>query len=104
MAKDIVNETEDLEDCEIITLVNDDGEERDFLHIGTYEYDKEWYVFLQDSEQAAECAEDEDAECEVYIYKIVGDEENESLVPVEDDALAEKIYEKFVEFMMEDDE
>ena len=32
MAKDIINETEDLEDCELITLVNDDGEEKDFLH------------------------------------------------------------------------
>ena len=102
MAKDIINETEDLEDCELITLVNDDGEEKDFLHIGTYEYDKEWFVFLQDAEQAAKAIEDEDAECEVYIYKLVGEDENEQLFPVEDDELAEKVYNEFIKFMEEE--
>jgi len=102
MAKDIINETEDLEDCELITLVNDDGEEKDFLHIGTYEYDKEWFVFLQDAEQAAKAIEDEDSECEVYIYKLVGEDENEQLFPVEDDELAEKVYNEFIKFMEEE--
>ncbi len=102
MAKDIINETEDLEDSEIITLVNDEGEEKDFLHIGTYEYNKEWFVFLQDCEQAALVEENEDLESEVYIYKLVGDEENEQLLPVEDDALAEKVYDEFMKFMNED--
>ncbi|MBQ2714514.1 MAG: DUF1292 domain-containing protein [Clostridia bacterium] len=102
MAKDIVNETEDLEDCEIITLENDDGEERDFLHIGTYEYNKEWFVFLQDAEQAARAADDEDAECEVYIYKLVGEGDDEQLFPVEDDDLAETVYNEFIKFMEEE--
>lgn len=102
MAKDIIEEFEDLEGCEIIPLVNDAGEEKDFLHIGTYEYNKEWFVFLQDAEQAAQAADDEDAECEVYIYKLVGEGEDEQLFPVEDDELAEKVYEEFIKFMEEE--
>lgn len=103
MAKDIVNEL-DLEDEEIITLVNDDGEEKDFLHIGTLEYEKEWYVFLQDRDQAEACADDDEHECEVYIYRIEGDEDNETLMPVEDDALAEKVYTEFLKLMLDDEE
>ena len=104
MAKEVVEMNDELEDCEIVTLVNDAGEEKDFLHVGTYEYEKEWYVFLQDKEEADACANGEAEECAVYIYKIVGDEENEQLEPVEDDALAEKVYEAFIEFMGEDEE
>lgn len=99
MEKEFVNETEELEDCEIITLVNDDGEEREFLHIGTYEHKNEWYVFLQDAEQAAKAAEDENAECEVFIYRVEGEGDNEQLLPIEDDALAEEVFNKFIEFM-----
>ena len=104
MAKEIVEMNDELEDCEIVTLVNDAGEEKDFLHVGTYEYEKEWYVFLQDKEEEDACANGEADECAVYIYKIVGDEENEQLEPVEDDELAEKIYEAFIDFMGEDEE
>lgn len=104
MAKEIVEMNDELEDCEIVTLVNDAGEEKDFLHVGTYEYEKEWYVFLQDKEEADKCANGEAEECAVYIYKIVGDEENEQLEPVEDDELAEKVYEAFIDFMGEDEE
>ncbi len=104
MAKEVVEMNDELEECEIITLVNDAGEEKDFLHVGTYEYDNEWYVFLQDKEDADACASGESDECPVYIYKIVGDEENEQLEPVEDDALAEKIYDEFMNFMDEEEE
>lgn len=103
MAKDMVNE-ENLEDVEVITLVNDKGEEKDFLHIGTLEWEKEWYVFLQEKEQAEICAENEDAECEVYIYRIEGDEDNETLMPVEDDKLAEKVYSEFLKLMLDDED
>ena len=97
---------EELEDCEIVTLVNDAGEEKDFLHIGTFEYEKEWYVFLQDKEEADACAShpEEECECAVFIYHLVGEEENERLEPVEDDALAEKVYDAFIEFMSEDED
>lgn len=104
MAKEVVEMNEELEDAEIVTLVNDAGEEKDFLHVGTFEYEKEWYVFLQDKDEADACANGEQDECAVYIYKIVGDEENEQLEPVEDDDLAEKIYDAFIDFMGEDDE
>ena len=57
---------------------------------------------MQDCEQAALVEENEDLESEVYIYKLVGDEENEQLLPVEDDALAEKVYDEFMKFMNED--
>lgn len=102
MAKNIVENVEELEDEEIITLTNDEGEENDFLHIGTIEYEGEWYVFLQDKEQAEACSEDEDADCEVYIYRIEGDEDNEVLMPVEEDGLAEKVYTEFLKLMIED--
>ena len=104
MAKEVVEMNEELEDAEIVTLVNDAGEEKDFLHVGTFEYEKEWYVFLQDKDDADACANGDLDECAVYIYKIVGDEENEQLEPVEDDDLAEKIYDAFIDFMGEDDE
>lgn len=106
MSKEVVELNDELEECEIVTLVNDAGEEKDFLHIGTYEYEKEWYVFLQDKEEAEACAEhdNEECECAVYIYKLVGEDEDERLEPVEDDELAEKIYDAFIDYMSEGEE
>lgn len=101
MAKDMVNEVEELEDQEIITLVNDDGEEMECLHIGTIEWKNEWYVFLQDIE--ADENEDEE-ECLVRIYRIDGDEDDEKLMPVEDDNLAEEVYGEFLKLMQDDEE
>lgn len=104
MAKDNEKDLESLEDVEVITLVNDDGEEKEFLHIGTIEWQKEWYVFLQDKDQYEASIQDEEAECEVYIYHVVGEEDNERLLPVEDDALAEKVYSEFLKLMMDDED
>lgn len=100
MSNEVVEFNDEIEECEILTLTNDDGEQRDFLHIGTYEYEKEWYVFLQDKEEAEACAEHDHEECEcvVYIYKIVGEDDDEHLEAVEDDELAEKIYNEFMNF------
>lgn len=83
-------ECEEQED--IITLTSDDGEQLDFYHEATIEYEDDWYVFLNPVKEMEEIGEDE-----VVIFKLVKSEEGEdSLEPIEDEDLLDKVYEKYV--------
>ena len=85
----------------IVELVDDEtGETVVFEHLATLEHEGDMYIALM----LPEDVESDDDEGEVIIMKIDQDEDgNECYVSVEDDALQEAVFEKFLALMEEAD-
>ncbi len=82
-------ETEVLDEEErIIELEDEEGNAEKFLHIGTIEYRGEKYCFFQKAEPETEEEEDE-----VVMFRL--DEENELLLPLEDEQLMDEVFAEF---------
>lgn len=100
------NESEEtpmtMEENNIIELIDDEtGAAIPFEHLATLEYEGGWYIALMVIEDGNE----DDEEGEVVIMKIENDEEgNEFYTNVEDEELAEKVFEKFLQLMDEAEE
>lgn len=91
MAEDLTfDETE--EEDNIVTLVDDEGNEVDFYHIGTIEHNSKWYCIFQLAEPTTEEEEDE-----VAIYELVGEEPDQTLQPIDDETVMEEVFEAFLE-------
>ena len=88
------------EEVNVVELVDDAGKVHKCYHIGTIQYKDGWYAFFQTADEE-EGDEDED---EVTILQIVGDEGEEELVPVEDDALLDEVFEEFCRMMDEEED
>lgn len=81
----------------IVTMVNEDGEKHDFLHLDSFELNGETYVVLLPADEG-----DEDCE-EVLIYTLAVDEDNsETLFPIEDEAELDMAFEEFKNRMSEE--
>lgn len=94
MADETVFNNEENEDDGYITLIDDNGESTRFDHLATVEYEGDFYLILSDPDTA----EDEDQE--VFILKIGEDEEgNEIYTALEDDDLADKVFEVFTQML-----
>ena len=81
------------EERDVVVFTDDEGNEFELEVVDYFEYEDQEYGVLMDT---AECdCEDEDCcehETEVYIMKIVQmDDDMEEFVPVEDEALMEKL-------------
>ena len=98
MSEKVMKEVAQEELSDIVELVDDTGRTLKFYHIGTIDYKNECYVFFQPAE-AIEGTDEDD----VIIFRIGGDEGNEVLLPVEDEALLDEVYEEFCR-IMEDEE
>jgi len=86
------NKIEDeAEDEDYITLYDDDGNEENFYHLATIEYKGALYCVLQLAEPETEEEEDD-----VAIYKMVGEEPDYVLNPIEDEALLNEVFEEFL--------
>ena len=85
----------------IVELVDDEtGETVVFEHLATLEHEGDMYIALM----LPEDVESDDDEGEVIIMKIDQDEDgNECYVSVEDEALQEAVFEKFLALMEEAD-
>ena len=70
-----------------IELIDDEGNKNEYYHIGTMDFEGKKYAFFQ----PGDTIEGADPE-EVVIFEI--DEEN-NLLPIEDDEYLEKIFERF---------
>lgn len=86
-----------MEEQNIVELIDEDGNVVEFEHLATIEHEGEYYIALVAADES------DDEETEVVIMKIEGDEDNETYVPVEDDALQAVIFEKFIALMGEED-
>lgn len=85
---------------DIVELVDDTGRVLKFYHIATMDYKNEGYAFFQPAEEIEGAEEDE-----VIIFRLAEDDKgDEVLLPVEDEALLDEVYEEFVKMMEEDDD
>lgn len=94
-----VEEFDEQED--IITLTSEEGEQIDFYHEATIEFEGQWYVFLHPVQEMAEIGEDE-----VVIFRLVKSEvdEEDSLEPIEDEELLDRVYDEYVKLIDSEDE
>lgn len=75
------------ENCMLITLTDDDGNDVDFELLDVIEYDHEEYIVLIENDENAD---------EVVILKINSlDEETEEYVSIDDEELLLAVFEKF---------
>ena len=86
------------EDEDLIDLVDDQGRHLKFFHVGSTEYLNKWYAFFMPAEEIEGLADEE-----VVIFEVTKDEKGEEiLLPVEDHALLENVYEQFCREMEEE--
>ena len=90
MAKDIIDNIPEEEAEGIVTMVNEDGEKHDFLHLDSFELNGTTYVVLLPADEG-----DEDCD-EVLIYTLVVEEDgSETLMPIDDE---KELDDAFLEF------
>lgn len=97
--EEIVDEELEDEDM-VVILVDDKGKEREFLEIAVIDLDQKFFSVLESTETF------DDIEAgDIMIYEIGEDEEgNETLLPIESEETLSKVYEKFNELLMAEDE
>lgn len=77
-----------------VILVDEDGNERDFIILSVIEHAGGRYAVLESVETFE--AEDDDVEPELVVMMIaIDDEGDEILAPVEDEAMADAVFELF---------
>ena len=87
--------------CEddIVELTTEDGKKLKFYFVGTIEYKGKAYSAFEPAEQI-EGIEDDD----LIIFELSGDdEETAELLPVEDEALLDEVFEEFCRVLEEDE-
>ena len=83
----------------IVSLEDEDGNEQEYEHIDTVEIDGETYVALVPVDENA----DEDADGELIILKITeGDDGEETLYSIEDEAEYKKVVAEFEQRLSEE--
>lgn len=95
------SEAATMEENNIVELVDENGETVAFEHLATLEHEGGMYIALMLADEGS----DSDEEGEVVIMKIEQDEDgNECYVYVEDEALQETVFEKFLALMEDEDD
>ena len=85
---------ENFEDNAVITLVDEAGNEIEFMHILTFMYEDERYMALAPADT------DEDAEeAEIVFMHIVKAGGEDGLEPVENEVLLDELFEVFCELL-----
>ena len=104
MADEIKREQEldEDEESEIIELTDEEGVTSQFEYLTTIDHEGELYVVLMLVQD--ECTDDDDDDGEVVILKIEKDENGDDIyVSVDDDAVCDAVFEKFMAMMEEED-
>ena len=97
---DIEKNVPEMED-NIIELTDENGETTQFEYLATIEHEDKLYVALMLLEGAADEASEDEGE--VLILEIAKDENGEDVyVSVEDDAVSELVFNKFLSMMDEE--
>lgn len=92
-------ENEHNESDGFVALTGEDGNVEKFYHVGTIDYKDGWYVFFQPAEPKNGVDPDE-----LVVFKLSGDERDETLLPVKDETLLDELYAEFMRELEEDDE
>jgi len=84
---------------EIVELTTDDGRTLKFFIVGTIEYKGKMYSAFEPAEEIEGVSEDD-----LIIFELSGDdEETAELLPVEDEALLDEVFEEFCRVLEEDE-
>lgn len=84
---------------EPIELITDDGKKLKFYFIGTIEYKGKAYSAFEPAEEIEGIDEDD-----LIIFELAGDnDDNAELLPVEDEALLDEVFEEFCRVLEEDE-
>lgn len=91
--------SEDIKDIElgedenyVLTLVNDDGDEEDFVLLDVIEHEGSTYAVLQPESDVMD-----DDEAEVIIFRMEGnDEDGTTYMPIESEELLNTLFDKFL--------
>ncbi|MCR5454536.1 MAG: DUF1292 domain-containing protein [Bacteroidales bacterium] len=96
----------DNNEIEILTLTDEDGDDRDFEVVDTLEYEGDTYYALQEYFENVEDLDkrDENADIEILILKRVVEDGEESFDSITDDDLFDKLSAMFDARMDEDEE
>lgn len=95
----LLEEDAELEEFDdIIDLTDETGRKMKFFHVGGTNYNGKWYSFFMPAEEIEGLGEEE-----VVVFEDSEDEDgNAILLPIEDVALLEAVYEQFCREMEED--
>lgn len=86
-------------DEDIVEITTDDGRTLKFFFVGTIEYKGKWYSAFEPAEEIPDMSEDD-----IVIFELSGDdEETAELLPVEDQALLDEVFEEFCRVLEEDE-
>lgn len=90
----------DCEDTEgIVELVTDNGQKLKFYFVGSIEYKGKTYSAFEPAEEIEGLSEDD-----LVIFEVAeGDGEEEELLPIEDDALLDEVFEEFCKELDEEE-
>lgn len=84
---------------EIVELTTDDGKKLKFFFVGTIEYKGKNYSAFEPAEEIDGISEDD-----LVIFELSGDdEETADLLPIEDEALLDEVFEEFCRVLEEDE-
>lgn len=86
-------------DDDIVELTTDDGKKLKFFFVGTIEYKGKNYSAFEPAEEIEGVSEDD-----LIIFELSGDdEETADLLPIEDEALLDEVFEEFCRVLEEDE-
>lgn len=84
---------------DIVELTTDDGNKLKFYFVGTIEYKGKAYSAFEPAEEIEGISEDD-----LVIFELSGDdEETAELLPVEDEALLDEVFEEFCKALEEEE-
>ena len=83
-----------MDENKIIELIDENGESVQFQLLAGFEHEGAQYIAVTD-----DLGEDEDAECGVFFMLVEQDEEGEVYDPVEDEALMDVLFNKFMQLV-----
>ena len=85
---------------EVVTLVDEDGNEVDFYEVATLDYKEKWYILLEPAEELEGFEEGE-----LLIYELGEDEKGEeTFLPVESEETLNAVFAEFEKMMKEEGE
>ena len=85
---------------DIVELTTDDGKKLKFYFVGTIEHKGKNYSAFEPAEEIEGISEDD-----LIIFELSGDdEETAELLPIEDDALLDEVFEEFCKALDEEDD
>jgi uncharacterized protein YrzB (UPF0473 family) len=86
------NDVEMIEEDEVVTLTDDDGNDVDFYVLAELDYKDKWYIYLEPVE-----LNEEYQEGEIIIFELGENEEGEEVfIPINDEKLLQEVFELFI--------